>query len=144
MRCFTVLLIGLVLAGCSNFSLSDLATGAGATAGATTSAMLGLPPVVTLTSAAGGAVAGAALVGEAETVADVCSHVPTEDYSGCVTKLKIFELFNTLWMWAVGGVVGLIVIAWLIPGPQTLLFWRKKDAGSNSTHYKSRSNWPDS
>ena len=144
MRCFTVLLIGLVLAGCSNFSLSDLATGAGATAGATTSAMLGLPPVVTLTSAAGGAVAGAALVGEAETVVDVCSHVPTEDYSGCVTKLKIFELFNTLWHWAVGAIVFLVVAAWLIPGPQTLLFWRKKDAGTNTSRKQPGSGWPNS
>ena len=134
----------MIVSGCSNLSLSDLATGAGATLGATAPAVLNLHPAVTLASAGAGAVAGAALVGETETVADACSHVPTDQYQSCLTRFKLFELFNTLWMWAVGAVVGLMVMAWLIPGPQSLFFWRKSNAESNTSRSRAGQGWPDS
>lgn len=143
MRICLVLLLCVVVASCSRISLSDWATASGATVGAGVGAATGIHPLVTLSTAAGGAVAGAALVAETETVADVCAGVPTDQYQSCVTKYKIFELFNTLWKWAVGGTVILITIAWLIPGPTTW-FRRKENAEASPPRKSTRSSWPDS
>ena len=111
-----LLLIALLagsLTGCSNVSLSDLSTGAGAVVGGTLGAVTGNPAIVAVTST-GGAAVGSALVGETN-AADVCIENP----EACVAA-ETGETVRDIAHWLIGGAILLIIVGWLIPGPNSL------------------------
>lgn len=119
----------LLLTGCASLSLEDAATGLGATAGAAVGSLTGSPTVVVTTTAAGAAV-GAAVIAP-ETPADVqITDVQNEHQADVAKKQLVLDLIADLWHWAVGAVVVLIVVAWLIPGPQ-FMFRRRRDGNTN-------------
>lgn len=114
--CMSVLMFGL--AACSNLSVSDLATTAGATAGGMVGALTGHPGIAAATTA-GGALAGAAIVGDTAATVDACAQNPEV----CST-ISFYATLQDFWHWLVAGGVALVIAAWLIPGPQRL--WGKK------------------
>ena len=119
MRCIMLLLItAAMLSGCSRISLSDLGTGIGATAGATLGAITGNPAIVAVTTA-GGAAAGAVLVEDAAKPENFCKANPDK-----CNEFLFWSSVKDAIHWIIGGIVALITIAWLIPGPQSL-FRRK-------------------
>lgn len=123
----------LMLSACSRFDLSDVATTAGATTAATAAAALGAPTLVIATSTLAGGVAGGALVEDETSAIDACLENPE-----ICREVEFWDTIKDFIHWIIGGTVLLIIVAWLIPGPQTL--WRKKDAGSNSTRHGPRRN----
>ena len=120
MRCTTLLvIIAVMLSGCSRISLSDLGTGVGAVAGAGVGALTGNPGIVLATTSAG-AVGGAVAVEDAANPDNFCQNNPDK----CEEFLFWSSVKDAI-HWIIGAVVALITIAWLIPGPQSL-FRRKK------------------
>ena len=129
MRWLTITSLLVLLAGCSNLSLSDLATGTGSVVGAGVGSLTGNPAVV-MTTAGAGALVGASLVGEDETQVEVLEAIP-EDQRADVAKTQAFWSFVEHFLeWIVGATVGLIALAWILPSPQSLLFWRKSTKSS--------------
>ena len=125
----------LLMTGCSGrITLSDVATGAGATVGALVGTATSNPAVILTTTTAGAAV-GAALVKEAPSAADVCIENP----EACVAA-ETGETIRDFIHWIIGGGVLLIIVAWLIPGPQSL--WRRQDARTNPARKRVRSARP--
>ena len=131
-----VLFLTLLLAGCSSVDLSDISTVAGASAGAVGTAVLTTNPAGILVGTVAGGVTGAVLVEDEPSAADVCIENP----EACVAA-ETGETIRDFFHWIIGGGVLLIIVAWLIPGPQRL--WRKKDARSNSPRHGTRRNRPD-
>ena len=126
----------LMLSACSRFDLSDVATTTGATVGATAAAALGAPTLVIATSTVAGGVAGGALVEDETSAVDACIENPE-----ICREVEFWDTLKDFIHWIIGGTVLLIIVAWLIPGPQTL--WRKKDARSNSPRHGARRHRPD-
>lgn len=127
-----IVVVSLIATGCARVGISDLATAAGATAGAAVGAASGLGPAVVLTTTAGGAVAGGLLVEEGVTTAEACAKNPE-----VCNQLAFWDAFNNFWHWAVGGFVTLMIAMWLIPGPQHI-FRRKDNAVTEHTRRRSR------
>ena len=117
------LLIALLagsLIGCSRVDLSDLATGAGAVAGAGLGALTGNASIVLATTSVG-AVAGAVAVEDAAKPENFCKVNPDQ----CQEFLFWSSVKDAI-HWIIGAVVALIVIAWWTPGPQSIFRKRSK------------------
>ena len=123
------LLCTLLLVGCSSVDLSDISTTAGASAGAVGAAVLTTNPAGILIGTVAGGVTGAVLVEDEPSAADVCIENP----EACVAA-ETGETIRDFLHWIIGGGVVLIIVGWLIPGPQSL--WRRKDAPTNSTRQR--------
>ena len=119
------------LGGCSKIDLSDVATTAGAAVGAVGTAVVTSNPALVGVGALAGGVSGAVLVEDQTDPVDACLENP--EVCETVSRWHAIEDF---FHWIIGGGVLLIIVAWLLPGPQSL--WRKKDAKSNYTSRRSR------
>ena len=106
----------LTTSGClGNFSLSDLATGGGAVAGAGLSAALSLEPTLAITTTALGAIAGAAVVDErVESVVDQLAAIPEEERADSLRTLTIINTIKELGFWAIAAVLAFFLIPLLI------------------------------
>ena len=106
----------LTTSGClGNFSLSDLATGGGAVAGAGVSAALSLEPTLAITTTALGAIAGAAVVDErVESVVDQLAAIPEEERADSLRTLTIINTIKELGFWAIAAVLAFFLIPLLI------------------------------
>ena len=106
----------LTTSGClGNFSLSDLATGGGAVAGAGVSAALSLEPTLAVTSTVIGAIAGAAVVGpQEESVVDQLAAVPEEERADALRTLTIINTIKELGYWAIAAVLAFFLIPLLV------------------------------
>ena len=116
MKWITMMLMTLTLSGClGNFSLSDLATGGGAVAGAGVSAALSLEPTLAVTSTVVGAIAGAAVVGEQEeTIVDVIDSVPEEQRADVLKAHSMWEAIESLGWWIVMAVLAFFLLPLLV------------------------------
>ena len=112
MKWITMTLMTLMLSGClGNFSLSDLATGGGAVAGAGLSAALSLEPTLAVTSTVVGAIAGAAVVGEQETtIVDAIESVPEEERADVLKAHSMWEAIESLGWWIVMAVLAFFLL----------------------------------
>ena len=121
MKWITMTLMTLTLSGClGNFSLSDLATGGGAVAGAGLSAALSLEPTLAVTSTVVGAIAGAAVVGEQETtIVDAIESVPEEERADVLKAHSMWEAIESLGWWIVMAVLAFfllpLIVGYFIP-----------------------------
>ena len=106
----------LTTSGClGNFSLSDLATGGGAVAGAGVSAALSLEPTLAVTSTVVGAIAGAAVVGEPEeSVADQLAAIPEEERADALKWITVWETIRSLGYYAIAAVLAFFLLPLLI------------------------------
>ena len=117
-----MLLLTALLAGCSNFSLDGLAsagTASVATAGVT--ALTGSPIAGVVVGGATGVATDGLIPDFKDAAQDFCSANPDD-----CDRYLLIQAFEKIWMWLVFGILGLITIAWLLPGPQSLFFWRRK------------------
>ena len=116
MKWITMTLMTLMLSGClGNFSLSDLATGGGAVAGAGLSAALSLEPTLAVTSTVVGAIAGAAVVGEQETtIVDAIESVPEEERADVLKAHSMWEAIESLGWWIVMAVLAFFLLPLLV------------------------------
>ena len=129
------LFLTLLLCGCSAIDLSDVATTTGAGVGAVGTAALTTNPAGILVGTVAGGVAGAALVEDETSAVDACLENPE-----ICREIEFWDTIKDSIHWFIGGGVILIIVAWLIPGPQTL--WRRKDAKPNTTRRRVRSGRP--
>lgn len=122
------LAVSIVLSGCSSLKLEDVAgptTAATVTAGA---AVLTVHPAAAIVAGAAAGAAVEAAIPEEESVDITQIETPEQ---AAVAKTQLYtDLFLDVWKWIVGAIGALIVIAWLIPGPQT--FFRRKDHAQSS------------
>ena len=115
-KLIAVLTICLTTSGClGNFSLSDLATGGGAVAGAGISAALSLEPTLAVTSTVIGAIAGAAVVDErVESVVDQLAAIPEEERADALKWIAVWDTIRSLGYWAIGAVLAFFLLPLLI------------------------------
>ena len=113
-----VFLVGF-LSACSRIDLSDMAATAGAGAGALGTAVLTTNPALVGVGAIAGGVAGSAVVEDTTKTVDACIANPEV----CQT-ISFWHAIEEFIHWIIGGGVLLIIVAWLLPGPQKL-FRRK-------------------
>ena len=138
MRCLVIFFCGLMLTACSNLSLDGIASaGTAAATGAGVTALTGSPIAGAAVGAAAGVGADAVIPDFQDAAQDFCTANPED-----CDRYLLIQAFEKIWKWALGGLIALVTIAWIIPGPQTLLFWRKSDARSNSANRQPRSDWP--
>ena len=131
-KILVIVVASLLVTGCARLGISDLATAAGATAGAVAGSATGLGPAVVLTTTAAGAVTGGLLVEDTVTTAEACAKSPE-----VCNDLAMWDFFTKFWQYGLGAVVALIIAMWLIPGPQHL-FRRKDNAVTEHTRRRSR------
>ena len=106
----------LTTSGClGNFSLSDLATGGGAVAGAGLSAALSLEPTLAVTSTVVGAIAGAAVVGEQETtIVDVIDSIPEEERAAVLKAHDMWAAVESLGFWIIAAVLAFFLLPLIV------------------------------
>ena len=126
-----ILWVGSLVSACSAIDLSDIATTAGAGAGAVGTAVLTTNPAGILVGTVAGGVAGAALVEDSTDPVDACIENPEV----CET-VSFWHAVEDFVHWIIGGGVLLIITAWLLPGPQAL--WRRRDDNSNNSSRRTR------
>ena len=132
-RLVCLALVCLMFTACSKLDLSDVVSTGGATAAAATSAAVGLPAAGTAILTAVGGVSAGALVEDGPNTNTVCLQNP--ELCG---QAKLFELLMSSVHWIIGGIVALMIMSWLIPGPQSFFFWRDNNGRTNSTNHRSR------
>ena len=130
-RSLLLLCLAGFLSGCSNIDLSDVATTAGASAGAVGAAVLTTNPAGILVGTVAGGAAGAALVEDSTDPVDACIENPEV----CET-VSFWHAVEDFVHWIIGGGVLLIITAWLLPGPQAL--WRRRDDNANNSSRRTR------
>ena len=108
------LLLSLALSGCASFRPYAPAVG-GTLAGA---ACIPAGPEAAVFCAGAGAAATAAVVGGPEPLSD--------NPDVAKEQLKQRTIMDFL-HWIIGGGVFLTIAAWLIPGPQIIMPWRRKE-----------------
>ena len=120
------LVASIVLSGCSSLPKIEDVAGTATAAGVSTGlAVLNVHPVAAI---AAGAASGAAVevaIPEPESV-DI-TQVTNEHQAQVAEKQITAHVIEDFIHWIIGGVVVLVIAAWLIPGPQTMF---KRSSGN--------------
>lgn len=109
------LLVCFLLAGCGNFSLSDLSTGAGSVVGAGAASLLSSDPLLVVGGAAVGAIGGSAAIGEStQTAIDHIQELPEEDRAAALRWISVWDTIRDLGYWSIFATLAFFLIPMVI------------------------------